>query len=568
LHTPNSYEEGKMKKLFLILLIVLLAVTSVLGSCGEPAEEEPTTTQPTQTQPTQTQPTQTQPTQTQPTQTQPTQTQPTQTQPAGPSGTLRACVSAWIETTDPNLLTDFEFVFWDHLVGIDADGNFIGELATDWSVSDDGLVWTFNIREGVTFHNGDPLTAADVKFSIERVQVDGSSSPWKGEYQDAIDRVETPDDYTVKIYCKKINYTFYTSIWGCTIVPKKYIEEVGDDYFREHPIGSGPWKYVKLTPGVSLECEAVENHWRITPEWKNLIIELVPESSTALAKLRNGETDIVAVNMDEAIEVRDEGYELRVMGRPTQPVIPMLGTWSTDGPLSNVRFREALSLAINRQEIADEFFNGLAEPGGVIWTAPSSWGFDPAWEDKYFKYDPDQAKTLLSVAGYPDSYADPVVKIFSHTMGGTWLPDLNMIISSYWNAVGIQTEVVNIEGGELRSGMYGASDTTLYGGACIWNMPTMQVSIPFIFSAMHSGGNWQLLHDSTYDALWASITTSPDQATQIANFRATVEYFLDKYVCPGIVKLYQNYAVSDDIGEWTLRFQYNIYGGFAGIKKK
>lgn len=481
---------------------------------------------------------------------------------------MRACVSAWIETTDPNLLTDFEFLFWEHLIGIDEDGNFIGELAEDWSVSDDGLIWTFNIRHGVTFHNGDPLTSADVKFSIERVQVEGSSSPWKGEYSEIIDRVECPDDYTVKIYCTKVNYTFYTSIWGCTIVPKNYIEEVGDDYFREHPIGTAPWKFVKLTPGVSIECEAVPDHWRITPEWKNLIIELIPESSTALAKLRNGETDIVAVNMDEALEVRDEGYELRVMGRPTQPVIPMLGAWATDGPISSPVVRKALSLAINRQEIADEFFNGLAEPGGVLWTAPSSWGFDPAWEDEYFEYNPDKAKERLQAAGYPDAFADPVIKIFSHTMGGAWLPDLNMIISSYWNAVGVQTEVVNIEGGELRSGMYGASDTTLYGGACIWNMPTMQVSIPFIFSAMHSQGNWQLLHDSTWDALWASITTSPDQETQIESFRQTEKYFLDEYICPGIVKLYQNYAVSDEVGEWTLSFQYNIYGGFAGIKKR
>ena len=116
--------------------------------------------------------------------------------------------------------------------------------------------------------------------------------------------------------------------------------------------------------------------------------------------------------------------------------------------------------------------------------------------------------------------------------------------------------------------MYGASDTTLYGGACIWNMPTMQVSIPFIFSAMASGGNWQLMHDSTFDNLWASITASPDQATQVALFQQTIEYFLDQWVCPGIVKLHQNYAVSDVVGEWTLKDQYNLYGGFAGMKKR
>ena len=116
--------------------------------------------------------------------------------------------------------------------------------------------------------------------------------------------------------------------------------------------------------------------------------------------------------------------------------------------------------------------------------------------------------------------------------------------------------------------MYGGGDASLWGTACIWNMPTMQVSIPFLLSALVSNGNWQLLHDPEFDALWASITQVPDQATQQELFRNTVNYYLDKYVGPGICNLYTYYAVSDDIGDWTLRFQYDLWGGFAGIKKK
>jgi len=520
-----------MKKLFLILLTVLLAVGLVLVSCGEEEPEEPPT--------------------------------------IGPTGTLRATAPSWIETLDPNLQTTFEYTLFEHLIGIDTEGNFIGELAEDWSISDDGLVWTYKIRKGVKFHNGDDLTAADVKFSIERIQEEGSMSPWIGEYQATIDHIETPDNSTVKIYCTKVNYMFYTAIWGCPILPKNYIEENGDAYFNEHPIGTAPWKFVKLTPGVSIEFEAVPNHWRITPEWANLIVELVPESSTALARLRRGETDIVAVNMDEALQMQDEGYELRILGRPTSPIICMLGTWASDGPLSDVRVREALSLAINRQEIADTFFSGLAEPGGVLWTAPSSWGYDPTWTSgPWFEYDINAAKALLAEAGYPDNFSNPEITIYSHPTQA-WLPDLHLIISGYWEAIGVQTKVVPIDGGELRALMYADPyPAELVGTACIWNMPTMQVSIPFLMSAIHSTGNWRLLKDTTWDALWASITTSSDQDTQIDLFRETVEYFLDQYVGPGVVNLYTYYAVSDEIGEWTLRFQYDLFGGFAGIKKK
>jgi peptide/nickel transport system substrate-binding protein len=482
---------------------------------------------------------------------------------------LRATAPSWIETLDPNLQTTFEYALYEHLIGIDTEGNFIPELAESWSLSDDGLVYTFKLRKGIKFHNGDEFTSADVKFSLERIMREGSMSPWIGQYSATIDHIETPDDYTVLVYDKFVDYMFYTALWGCPILPKNYIEENGDEYFNEHPIGTGPWKFVKLTPGVSIEFEAVPNHWRITPEWANLIVELIPESSTALAKLRRGETDIVAVNMDEALQVRDEGYELRILGRPISPIICMLGTWATDGPLSDIRVRQALSLAINRQEIADTFFNGLGEPGGVLWTAPSSWGYDPAWTDgPWYQYDRDAAKALLAEAGYPDSFANPEITIYSHPTTA-WLPDLHLIISGYWEAVGVQTKVVPIDGGQLRALMYAEPyPEELVGTACIWPMPTMQVSIPFLMSAIHSEGNWRLLKDTEWDALHASISQEPDPNKQIELFRQTVEYMLDQYVAEGIVNLWNYYAVSDEIGEFTLRFQYDIWGSFAGIKKK
>jgi peptide/nickel transport system substrate-binding protein len=553
-----------VKKLFLIPLILLTVVGLVLGSCGKPAATTPATTTPAATTPAATTPAATTPSATTPAATTPAATTPTQ--PAL-TGTLRATVPSWIETLDPNLQTTFEYAIYEHLIGIDEAGNFVGELATDWSVSDDGLVWTFNLRHGVKFHNGDEFTSADAKFSLERIMKEGSMSPWKPEYSATIDHIVAPDDYTVEIYCKKVNYQFYTSIWGCPMLPKKYIEENGDAYFNEHPIGTGPWKFVKLTPGVSIEFDAVPNHWRITPQWAHLKVELVPESSTALAKLRIGETDIVAVNMDEALDVQNEGFELRILGRPTVPVICMLNTWESTGPISDIRVREALSLAINRQEIADEFFNGLAEPGGVLWTAPSSWGYDPAWTSgPWFKYDPDEAKALLEEAGYPDNFADPVVTLYSMAYM-PWLPDLNQIISSYWEAIGVQTKIETIDFGQLRGMMY-VQDPAMTGKVAIWNMPTMQVSVAFLWSAIHSLGNWQLLHDSVFDSLWGSISQTPDQETQLALFRQTVEYMLNQYICPGIVNIYSYYAVSDVIGDWTLRFQYDLWGGFAGIKRK
>ena len=556
-----------MKKLLIIPLIVVLVVGFVLGSCGEP--EETTTAPPPTTTTTAPPPTTTTTGPPPTTTTTTTAPPPTTTTPAGPTGTLRATTSSWIETTDPNLQTTFEYALYEHLITTDEDGNFVGELAEEWLLSDDGLTWVFTIREGVKFHNGDDFTAHDAKFSIERIMEEGSMSPWIGEYTDTIASIETPSDYILVINCNLVNYFFYASIWGCPMVPKNYIEEHGSEYFNEHPIGTAPWKFVELVPGVSIEFEAVPNHWRLTPEFATLIVELVPEASTSLAKLRNGETDIVAVNLDEALDMQDEGYRLQTLGNPTVPVITMLGTWASDGPLGDVRVRKALSLAINREEIIAEFFNGLAEKGGVIWTSPLSWGYDPAWTSTgpWFQYDTTTAEALLVEAGYPDAFADPVVKLYSHGFPA-WLSDFNLILSGYWEAIGVETEVIPIDMGQLRGMMYADPYPPELAGTCsVWNMPTTRMPIAFIESAHHSTGNWRLLMDTEWDALHASIKTAPDQADQLALFRETVEYTLDEYVCPGIVYLFPYYAVSDIVGEFTLQYQYDLWGNLAGVKQ-
>lgn len=552
-----------MKKLFLIPLIVLLAASLVLGSCAKP-EPEPTPTPAPAPAPAPTPAPAPVPAPA-PAAPAPAKPAPPPT-PKGPTGTLRVTQPSWIETLDPNLQTTFEYALYEHLIGIDTEGNFVPELAESWSLSPDGKIYTFKIRKGVKFHNGDELNSSDVKFSLERLMQPGSMSPWIGQYSATIDHIEIPDKYTVLVYDKFVDYMFYTGLWGCPILPRAYFEVAGAKYFNEHPIGTGPWKFVKLTPGVSIEFEAVKDHWRIPPSFEKLVVTLVPESSTAIAKLKQGETDIVPVNMDEALKLKKEGYELRIMGRPTVPVICMMGTWASKGPLSDLRVRKALSLAINRKEIANTFFSGLAEPGGILWTAPTSWGYDSAW--KADPYDTTAAKALLAEAGYPKSFANPEIILYS-TTATSWLPDLNLIISGYWEAVGVKTKVVPIDGGQLRAKMYAAPyPPELAGTVSIWNMPTVQVSIAFLKSAIQSKGNWRLLQDTTWDALWASISQEPKPDKQIELFRQTVKYMLDQYIAPGIVNIYAYYAVSNKIGDWTLRFQYDIWGNFAGIKQK
>src|SRR5215468_493214 len=149
-------------------------------------------------------------------------------------------------------------------------------LAESWSMSPDGLVYEFALRKGARFHNGDPVTAEDVKFSFERYR--GASAR---TLKDAVAAVETPDPARVRFRLKRAWPDFLMFYLGGTgagwIVPKRYVEKVGDEGFKKAPVGAGPYKFVSFTPGVELVLEAHEQYWRKAPTVKRLVLKAVPD---------------------------------------------------------------------------------------------------------------------------------------------------------------------------------------------------------------------------------------------------------------------------------------------------
>ena len=164
-------------------------------------------------------------------------------------------------------------------------------LAESWSVSADGLVYDFVLRKGVRFHNGEPVTAEDVKFSLERYR-GASAKPLK----ESVAAMETPDPGRVRIRLKRPWPDFMTFYLGATgaawIVPKKYVEKVGDDGFKKMPVGAGPYRFVSFTPGVELVLEAFDQYWRKAPNVKRLVLKSIPDETTRLAALKRGEVDV------------------------------------------------------------------------------------------------------------------------------------------------------------------------------------------------------------------------------------------------------------------------------------
>ena len=244
-------------------------------------------------------------------------------------------------------------------------GNMLSpSLAESWTVSPDQLTYEFKLREGLKFHNGDPFTAEDVKFSFYRAK--GSKV-----LRDKVKEVVAVDPARVRFVLHEPwpdFITFYGTILSGAgwIVPKAYVERVGDDGFKKAPVGLGPYKFVSYTPGIELVMEANEGYWRKTPSVKRLVFKTVPDSTTRLAMLKRGEVDIAyLLEGPQAQEIkRDPNLKLAFSGGIAIFYLDFLDQWDPKSPWHDRRVRLAANYAIDRQALSDAETLGASKPTG------------------------------------------------------------------------------------------------------------------------------------------------------------------------------------------------------------
>ncbi len=280
-------------------------------------------------------------------------------------------------------------------------GNPMGPaLAESWTMSADGLVFEFVLRKGVRFHNGEPVTGEDVKFSLERYR--GTASKMLKDRVAAIDA--EPGRVRIRLKEPWPDFmTFYAIATGAGwIVPKKYVEKVGEDGFKKAPIGAGPYRFVSFTPGVELVLEAFDQYWRKPPSVKRLVFRVVPDDSTRVAALKRGEVDIAyAIWGALAQEVkRTPGLALKATLVPTPFWVYFTEQWDPKSPWHDRRVRLAANHALDRQTINEAENLGFAKITSSI--IPAS--FDFFWPPPAYAYDPARARKLLAEAGYPNGF--------------------------------------------------------------------------------------------------------------------------------------------------------------------
>jgi peptide/nickel transport system substrate-binding protein len=280
-------------------------------------------------------------------------------------------------------------------------GHKIGKsLAEAWTESPDGRVYEFRLRRGLKFHNGDPVTAEDVKFSFERYKGTGAKA-----FRDRVERVEVVDSLTVRFHLREAwpdFLTFYgtTATGAGIVVPRRYVAQVGDEGSRKHPIGAGPYRFVSHTPGVEVVLDAYPEYWRHAPYVKRLVMKSVPEGTTRVAMVKNGEIDLAVALEGEDAEAARKDPRLQLVGtrHPSIAWIEFADQWDPHSPWHDRRMRLALNHALDRKAINESACLGYCQPTGVI--IPRVLDFALHVEPP--AYDVQKAKQLLAEAGYPN----------------------------------------------------------------------------------------------------------------------------------------------------------------------
>ncbi len=429
--------------------------------------------------------------------------------PGGPSGTLVRAI-----TTDPNSLdlpqcaerqaSTTAWQMYDSLVWLDDEGNIAPALAESWEVSEDGTEYIFHLRRGVTFHNGEPFNADAVVFSWQRASTGDYTY---SNYWQRASSVEKIDDYTVRVTTEEPDALFLRLVadnWA--IIPPGYYNEVGEQGFVEHPIGTGPFMLVEWVKGDHITMRANPNYWREgAPRIAEVVFRSIPESATRVAAIQTGEIDIATrLTAEEAKSL---------LGAPNVQIIRYIKdrvyyiafnnlTTGVGTPIEDRRVRLAMNYAVDVDAIIDAIFEGYAVPATGFVT-PANLGYDETLQP--FGYDPDRARQLLAEAGYPDGFS---IDMACPAGAYEHFEEVCEAIAGYLGDVGIEVNLEIMESGHYWDLEANKELPPLFGDS--WSSAVGE-AYPRLEGALKG---W----DATYSSWW-----DPEIGRMIDQIKVTVD---------------------------------------------
>ena len=422
------------------------------------------------------------------------------------------------------------------------EGAVVPYVAKSWEMVDD-RTWLFDLEEDIFFSNGEKLTAHSVVGTFEILKRDDITWPLKGDITSVIESMEAVSDYQVKITTFEPFSTLPLRLVLFRVLPTEYFNEVGDEGFTAHPVGSGPYTFVEFEKGSHCTIEAVEDHWKYgTPEIKTITFHVILDSAARVAALEAGDLDwIMGVPLNEMDRLAETGKFVTESGPTTFCHFGAFNVYKCEA-LQDVRVRKAINMAINIDEIIDVILDGKATKLNTMTFNPSFDGYDPSIERD--PYDPEAARALLEEAGYGDG----LTLTLNLTPGAQ--PnngEVAQVMAAQLEEIGVTLEIQEIEGGLLRE-LYQTHDTAdiVFQAIGGWQGDGTVVSE----LTLAPGQRYSLWDGNEFEEMRIAIETETDPEKRAELYTEMQQ--LEKDVCPAITmwQTHETYAYTSSLKNW------------------
>jgi peptide/nickel transport system substrate-binding protein len=453
--------------------------------------------------------------------------------PEVPTGTLVRAISTFPNSLDhpqaaERQASTTDYQLYDSLVWFGEGGKIEPQLAESWEVNEDGTEYTFFLRDDVVFHNGEPFNADAVVFNWERASTAGFEYSYHWE---TASNVEAVDEFTVKATLDSPDALFLSTVadnWA--MIPPGYFEEVGQEGFDAHPMGTGPFKFVEWVKGDHITMEANMDYWRGAPKIQTVTFRPIPESATRVAAIQTGEADIVTRLSSEEAQSLLGVENVKVVKYPVERVYYIAFnnlTTGVDQPTMDAKVRQAMNYAVDVDTIIAALFDGFAEPASGFVVA-GELGFGNV---EPFGYDPDTALALLDEAGYPNGFAmDMACPVGAYTH----FEEVCEAIAGYLGDVGIDVSLELMESGQYWDLEANKELPPLFGDS--WSAAGGEAFRRLTGALGGMDASYSAWSDPTIDDLLAQIQATPDQDARAALYGELQEYMQED---PPFIYLYQ-----------------------------
>jgi peptide/nickel transport system substrate-binding protein len=424
------------------------------------------------------------------------------------------------------------FNIFDNLVSRHPDGKLYPSLATEWKLEGQ-TTWRFKLRQGVKFHNGDPFTSADAKYSIERTY-DPAAKTMVATVLATIERVEAPDPTTLVITTKKPDPLLPARLafYGGQIIPKKYVESVGNDAFNAKPVGTGPVRFTSWVKDDRAVLDASPDYWGGKIDMDRWIMRPIPETAPRIAALLKGEVDAITQLPPDQEDRVAANAATRVAGA-LYAGLYVLAVNSKRPPLDNPLVKQALSLAIDREAIVKELWRGR----GIVPNGPIAKGdnhFDTSLPP--LAYNPSEAKERLKKAGYKGE------EVFIETTVAYVAQDKAMAeaIAAMWKDIGVNVKVEVIEYSVRAQKNREKSFKGVF-----WSDPTSTLSDPdgMMWRLLGPGGPQDYWREAKFDELGNAARFSVDEKFRGQAYKDMTKIFLEHLPWLPVIQPYEDYGI-------------------------